>query len=169
MKFRFSRKKNKGVAAIEFAIGFIFFWYMCAAWIELSFMSYVSGIGDLAISHAAQVAKRNDGDAKDFITIFNNELKASNSIWKYIADSGKFMSSVTYLTSYDNLVKYDGVCEPDESKTTVECNSAEEAAIAVYRIEYNYSPMFNLFLDETNVLSREMIVIQEYQRNEFFM
>lgn len=44
---------QRGIASIEFALGFMAFWLMCMAWVEMSYLSYVSAISDLAISEAA--------------------------------------------------------------------------------------------------------------------
>jgi len=163
----FKRNKQKGVSTIEFAIGFIFFWYMCAAWVEMSFLSYISSIGDLAISRASQVAKKNEGDSTDFITIFNAILKQDSSLWSYAADSNNFKAAVVYLDSFSDLVDYDGSCEPESGKTSIECGDPDGAAIALYRFDYSYKPIFNIFLSDESLFSREMMVIQEYQRAAF--
>ncbi len=161
MKFNFNRKKSKGVAAIEFAIGFLFFWYMIAAWVEMSFMSYVSAIGDIAISRASQVAKKYEGSSVDgFVMAFNDELKKQNSLWKYAVDSNDFFISVTYFDSFSDLLKYD-----ESSEEPV--NNPTNSSIAIYKMTYSYHPVFNLFLDSDAIMSREMIVIQEYQRPLF--
>ncbi|MGX9418277.1 pilus assembly protein [Vibrio sp. WJH972] len=160
-------KKQSGVSTIEFAIGFIFFWYMCAAWLEMSFLSYISSVGDLAISRASQVAKKNEGDSSDFLSLFNGVLQQEGSLWGYVADSNNFRVSIRYLETFDALATYDGICEPISGATTVECGTPEGAAIALYRFDYSYSPIFSTFLADENLFSREMIVIQEYQRSEF--
>lgn len=163
----FKRSKQKGVSTIEFAFGFIFFWYMCAAWVEMSFLSYISSIGDLAISRASQVAKKNEGDSENFIAIFNGILRQESSLWSYVASSNNFKAAVVYLDSFDELVNYDGSCEPEDGETSTECGTASGAAIALYRFDYSYQPIFNIFLSDESLFSREMMVIQEYQRAAF--
>lgn len=54
-----SGSKQSGVATIEFVGGFFAFWLMCMAWVEMSFLSYVSSLGDLAIATAARETKKN--------------------------------------------------------------------------------------------------------------
>lgn len=161
------KKPQKGVSTIEFAMGFIFFWYMCAAWVEMSFMSYISATGDLAISRAAQIAKKNEGDISEFLTSFTTTLEQNDSLWRYVSDSNSFSVSIQYLATFDALADYDGSCEPEEGETSTECGSAEGAAIALYRFDYSYQPIFNFYLSGESIFSREMIVIQEYQRNAF--
>jgi tight adherence protein E len=162
----FKLRKQKGASTIEFALGFIFFWYMCAAWVEMSLMSYISSIGDLAISKAAQVAKKNEGDVSDFITLFRDTLEEDGSIWSYAVSSENFEMSISYLESFDDLADFEA-CDVAEDSDFSECGDATDAAIAVYRFDYSYSPIFSIFLSDESLFSREMIVIQEYQRSEF--
>jgi tight adherence protein E len=163
----FKLKKQKGVSTIEFAIGFIFFWYMCAAWVEISFMSYISATGDLAISRASQVAKTNEGDISEFLTSFTTILQQDDSLWRYLSNSNSFSVSIQYLDTFDDLSTYDGSCVVADGESSAECGDADGAAIALYRLDYSYDPVFNLFLTDERIFSREMIVIQEYQRSEF--
>ena len=55
------RIKQKGSASIEFVIGFMAFWFMCMAWVEMSYMSYISAVNDLAISEISRSAKKGNG------------------------------------------------------------------------------------------------------------
>lgn len=149
-------------------MGFFFFWLMCAAWVEMSFMSYVSAIGDLAISQAALHSKR-ISSTTDFLTDFKSTLEKSDSLWRYVVDSSDFTYSIRYIEDYDELVKVTESCEPDTSKkeNSTTCGSADNAAIAIYHIGYNAPAIFSYFLDSDTLFSREAIVIQEYQRDQF--
>jgi tight adherence protein E len=166
------KRRARGVATIEFAIGFIFFWYMCVAWAEMSFMSYISAVGDLAISSSAQTAKTYSGTGTEeelkekFLAIFESELN-NGSLWSYVAKADNFIVSVQYVDSYDTLATITDSCEPEEGTTSATCGTAIDSALAIYRVSYDYTPMFNYFLDSNSIFSREMIVVQEYQRDKF--
>jgi tight adherence protein E len=166
-KSRSKISTSKGIATIEFAIGFIFFWYMCAAWVELSFMSYVSALGDLAIASATEQAKKYEGDSKNFLTEFKNKLSDNNSLWSGLYSVDDFKISVVYLKDLDELSSYSFKCFPKEGETSAECGTATGSAIALYRINYDYTPIFNYSVDSNLIFSREMIVIQENQRDKF--
>lgn len=153
--------KHRGVAAIEFALGFIFFWYMCIAWVEMSFISYISGIGDLAIAEAAHVAKVSKS-SDDFAALFRAELEKSHSLWRYVANSDNFSISVTYLDGFQSLVDYDPA-DCDSSDSDEVCGDAK-SNIAVYHLTYDYSPIFNMFLNSNALFAREFIAVQEYKR-----
>jgi tight adherence protein E len=165
-------KRNNGTSTIEFAIGFIFFWYMCAAWVEMSLMSYISAVGDVAISHSAQVAKKYSGTGTEaevkaaFLTAFKTELD-NGSLWRYVVDANDFILSVEYIKSYSDLVNITEACLPKDEDISITCGDATDSALAIYRVNYNYTPIFNYFINSEQMFSREVIVIQEYQRDKF--
>lgn len=166
---RKSLNKQSGVAAIEFAIGFIAFWLMCVVWIELSYISYVSALGDLMISQASRQSKLHSSD-EDFIDQFENVIKNDDSIWKNLVNKENFRYSIRYVKDYDQLSTIKDSCESkDENTNSLECDKPNvgQAPIAIYRISYQYEPIFSYFGDSKSIFSREMIVIQEYQRSAF--
>ncbi|EKO3893393.1 pilus assembly protein [Vibrio sp. V31_P5A7T61] len=164
--YKMTTKRIKGVATIEFVGGFFAFWLMCMAWVEMSFMSYVSSLGDLAIANAAREVKRSDSDyEKQFAEILNQD----NSLWRHLINTGNFKYSVHFVKNLEELTRYEDEClrvEVDEETTPGKllCDQPTNHAIAVYRITYDYQPMFNFFLSSDTLFSREAIVIQEYQR-----
>jgi tight adherence protein E len=141
------------------------FWLMCSAWIEMSYMSYVSSLGDLAISEATQQTKVLNSNL--FLAKFQQVLRQQNSLWRYLVDSSQFRASVRYVKTFADLSRVKDACVPRGGSRMTECGNADGAAIAIYRISYSYHPVFYLFLDSDSVFSREMIAIQEYQRAQF--
>lgn len=154
---RTSLASQKGVASIEFALGFFAFWLMCMAWAEMSYMSYVSAIGDIAIAEAsreAKVAPSTYQVAFDYQVAFENALQKEGAIWSTLVDTDNFSASVVFHNTVGELVAYD----KGMSVCTESCNSA----IAIYQLDYKFTPIFTYFLGE-QVFSREVIVIQEQQ------
>jgi len=158
------RSKQRGIASIEFALGFLLFWLMCTVWVEMSYMSFISAINDVAIAEASRSAKISDGDYKQ---VFENALKKEGSIWQHIASSDKFRVTVQYLNDIGQLATMGAGCEVPEGESSAECGQAHESAIAIYHSDYDYQPIFNILLNERSVFSREVIVVQEYERSEF--
>ncbi|HCG7256518.1 TPA: pilus assembly protein [Vibrio parahaemolyticus] len=159
-----SGSKQSGVATIEFVGGFFAFWLMCMAWVEMSFLSYVSSLGDLAIATAARETKKIDGD--DYQAQFKTILQQQNSLWRYVVDANNFKTSIQYVKKLDDLHNYEKICL-GENGDELNCNDAKNMAIAVYSISYDYTPIFNFFLNDKTVFAREAMVIQEYQREKF--
>lgn len=159
-----ARFSQKGVATIEFVGGFFAFWLMCMAWVEMSFMSYVSSLGDLAIAKAAREAKKTDGI--NYVAEFNKLLSEENSLWRYVVDANKFQAKVQFVKHLDDLHSYETRCL-GETGDAFNCNDPKDMAIAVYHISYDYQPILNFFLSSETLFAREAIVIQEYQRETF--
>lgn len=160
--------RQSGVAAIEFAVGFPVFLLMCFLLVEMSYMSYVSAIGDLMISQTARQSKLYS-TSDDYIAQFKNDIDQSGSIWKFLVNENDFRYSIHYVTTYDDLSSIKDACIPDPAKTDnfVTCGVAANAPIAIYRISYDFKPIFGYFGSVKNTFTREMIVVQEYQRSKF--
>ena len=158
-----TKSKQGGVVTIEFALGFFAFWLMIAAWAEMSYISYISSIGDLAIAQASRQAKK---DTSNYDTVFQNVINEDDQIWSNLVDISQFDMTVEFVDSLTDLETIVTACEPDEDANS--CGAPETgSAIAIYRISYDYDSVFGYFLDETTVFSREVIVVQEYQRDQF--
>lgn len=161
-------KVQKGTATIEFAMGFIFFWLMCAFWVEIAFLSYVSGLGDMAIAQASLHSKRL-ASTTEFLGDFEEMLSKEDSVWASVIDVTQFRFSVRYLTSFTELSAVTEKCAPDEESEdiSIECGTATGSSIAIYRVDYMAPHIFSYFFDTESMFTREAIVIQEYQRDEF--
>ncbi|PJC86091.1 pilus assembly protein TadE [Vibrio sp. HA2012] len=162
---RKTRTCQKGVVAIEFALGFFVFWLMMATWVEMSYMSYISSVGDYAIAKASREAKK---DTENYISTFKSIIESNDSLLSDLVDPESFKVGVRYLDTLSELERITDVCSTD-SDGEFSCGSESETnkAIAIYHIEYDYNSMFSYFLDDTTVFSREVIVVQEYERNQF--
>jgi tight adherence protein E len=174
---RIHARRSKGVASIEFVLGFMAFWWICMAWIEMSYMSYISALSDYAVSDAARLSKLTsqtqcDGDEScqetQFLNVFKTALHNQSSLWAHFIDPAKFTFSIQYVTDENALENLtDDYCPVKKDQTYSECGTAADSAIAIYRINYPYTPMFNFFLKGEQLFSREVIVIQEYERDKF--
>lgn len=152
-------KKQGGLVSIELALGFVSFWFICILWIEMSYVSYVSAMGDMMISHASSQAKR--GEDVDFQVAFEDSLNQSDSLWvSFVDDATDFESCVYYVPTYTALKALDAdtdICEQGDG-------ADDTSPIAIYQVHYGYTPMFATFSNSTpDIFSREMIVIQESQ------
>ena len=158
---------ESGVAAIEFVLGFTAFWTMCIFLIEIGYISYISSVGDLLISQAARQSKLYSEDT-NYLDQYKKVIEGDDSIWQFLVNKDNFRYSIRYVKDYDELSTIIDACESeDESVSGVECGTAEDAPIAIYRISYSYDQIFGYFGNTTDIFSREMLVIQEYQRSEF--
>ncbi|UPR30550.1 pilus assembly protein [Vibrio crassostreae] len=172
-----NRKKHLGIASIEFALSFMAFWLMCITWAEMGYMSYVSSVSDYAISESVRNAKvviqdsstrGESGSTTDFMQSFKNSIQAQGSLWGEMIDPNKFRLSIQYLDDIQALSSYKGECEiEDDSLYELECGEPVNSVMAVYRIDYDFKPMLSFLIDTETLFSREVIVIQEYERDQF--
>jgi len=163
-KFIFKKRRNQnGVVTIEFALGFFAFWLFIAAWVEVCFLSYVSAATDLAIANASREAKK---DTSTYLTSFKQVLDKSDSVWSNFVDSTKVKSSVHYVNSMADLHSVADVCTPSIG-TGATCGVEDDSSIAIYHLSYEIGGVFTYFFDSGTLLSREVIVVQEYERDKF--
>ncbi|CUB02752.1 hypothetical protein [Marinomonas fungiae] len=164
----FKRSSNRGVAALEFVMGFAAFWGMCLLWAEMSYVSYVSALGDVLISNASHYAKLNPNDLSDqnqanFNQDFQTIIRQQDSLWSALVTPEGFKTSIQFVQSYSDLATLNTICPTTKSGN--QCGTAIGAPIAIYRINYEYQPIFSSFFGASaDIFAREMIVIQEYQR-----
>lgn len=151
-------RSQKGLVAIELALGFFAFWLICLVWVEMSFVSYTSALGDLMISKASSEAKRGEAN---FDQAFEDALKQSDSLWEHLVDSEDFKTCVYYVADFSalkNLSNTAALCG-DSGQGVVGDNSSP---IAIYQVSYRYTPTFSAVFTKTDsIFTREMIVIQE--------
>ncbi|OEE60833.1 pilus assembly protein TadE [Enterovibrio norvegicus FF-162] len=153
---RATSKKQQGIVSIEFAMGFIMLFYSMIAWAEICVMGFISSVVDYSISESSRAA-RTSANA-DYEALFREALLDSDQLWVKIVDPNKFDVSVRYFSSFNQ------VSNPAFSGGS----NRENNPIALYRISYEYKPIFALFFDDESVtLSREVFGLQEFERDAF--
>ncbi|CCO49822.1 putative TadE-like protein [Vibrio nigripulchritudo SOn1] len=161
---RRNKRRIKGIASIEFALGFVGFWLMCMLWVEMSYMSFVSAVTDITISEAARQSKKSEDD---YDKIFQSAVNRAGSVWGNVIDKTKLRMSVQYLASVKDLESHTKPCKIPDKENIATCGVQKNSAIAVYRLDYRFSPMLTYFSDTSSLFLREVIVIQEYERDKF--
>lgn len=154
---------QRGVASIEFALGFMAFWLMCMAWVEMSYLSYISAVSDLAISEASRSAKVSKGNYKD---AFTKAINQQGALWEGVVKESNFRMSVTYVRKVADLTNVNP-CEIPDGDTFAECGVSANSSMAIYRVDYDFNSIFTYFMDTSSIVSREVIVVQEYERDAF--
>lgn len=170
------RRNEKGVVSLEFALIFPIFFTMMFMWAEICFMSYVSSLGDFAISQTARVVKASY--RRDAGTVaYASELKStldSTLFGQYFADN--FEVDVRYLKSSElgKLSEECGYVVDDVTGEVVNTckldgyTTGEARPVAVYHITYTYSPILSsLIISGDAIFDREVIAVQEYERCDF--
>lgn len=150
------RNRLKGMVVIEFLGGFFALFLLFAAWVEMSMIGFVSSALDYAISETARDARTTSSD--DYNQVFRSSLKNNNSLWAEFLHTDRLILKATYYNSLSDLA---------HGRSTTASNP-KGASIGVYRVSYDYQPVFTTFFTQSHLdLSREVIGVQEYERDKF--
>lgn len=163
---------RSGVAAIEFAIIAGLFFMMVFFIVEMSRIAYISGVLDLAASEGAKMSKNHDGQKPDgYRSKFTEALYggSAGALWRNLINEKDILLDVSFVScDRANCVKktIDTLQVGDKNRPS---GDSRNAPIAIYRIAYQYTPMFfpfpgNVFND---LLVREVVFVQEYERADF--
>ncbi|MFV8413597.1 TadE family protein [Vibrio owensii] len=157
-------KKQKGVASIEFALGFFVFWLCCVAWMEVNYLSYVSSTVDSVASHSAREAKKS---SFGYEAVVKEVIQKESESWGGLIDENKFKGTIHYLKNRSEIAT--AVCDLEPAAGEIlACGEPEDSSLAIYTISYEFNSIFSHFAANLdNLLKREMIIIQEYERDQF--
>lgn len=173
------KRTQTGVASIEFALGFMAFFLMIMLWAEMGYIAYISSANDLAIAEAAREAKKSEtssssssGSQSVFMSEFKRAIQEQAGIWGNVIDPSHYKLTVHYYQSVEELGKHngavvDGECYQNDSKSETECGDPTDSSLAIYRVDYDYQPMLAVFMQGSSNFSREIVVIQEFERDQF--
>ncbi|WP_108652558.1 hypothetical protein [Dongshaea marina] len=153
-------KNQKGVVTIEFSIGFFVFCIFIFILFEISLIGLKSAVLDLALSESIRASKNqwaqaSDSLGDDYLESFNEYKRQNkrNAIWKYFMDINSIKTHVEYYGSITELANGSQ-------------NFNTKSPIALYKIDYQYIPIFTSIFPKIN-FKREIVEVQEYERNKF--
>ena len=116
---------------------------------------------DLAVTEAAKSAKNDQASTSgEYQQRFNKMLKnRGGALWSFLEGQQDISINVYYASSIAEMISSGGTA-----------GNANNMPLARYKLEYHYQPMFfpfpHFWVD--NLLNREVIFVQEYERSKFF-
>lgn len=155
-KISIDKKNKKGVVAIEFGIGIFAFLSMFLLWGEMVMIGFFSSMLDYTVSEASREVRTSS--VEDYKSEFIARVNKHGSLWANFIDTNKFKIGVKYYDDISSVADDENLGDDQAALST----------LAVYSIKYDYTPMFKMFYkDDVVGLSRQVINLQEYERNEF--
>lgn len=152
-------REQQGGATIEFSLTVIIFIFMVFFVAETARLAYVSAVIDLAVSEAAKAAKNappnlGGGYRRRFETSLTEQ---GGSLWGFMTRTDAVEVTAAFAWSVDDMIATGGR------------GSFNRHPLARYKLAYRYQPMFFPFpgIWANNLLSREVIFVQEYERSLF--
>ncbi|MCL9780808.1 pilus assembly protein [Vibrio sp. S4M6] len=159
------KRKTRGSVSIEFTLGFLCLWLIMMLWVEVSYMSYVSSVSDLIVTQAVREAKVTDGNT-DYMKVVNEVIDKSSSYWANVIEPSNFRITIQYLSSMSSLESVTNLCSIPTNQRSVTCGDPTDSPIAIYHVDYKFQPITKFFTFTSGLFSREMIAVQEYQRDK---
>ena len=159
LRKRFIRD-NEGAASIEFSLTVILFIFLVLFVAEIARLSYISAVIDLAVSEAAKESKNASAvDDGGYDNRFQKRItEQGGAIWGFLTRPDAVTMNITYADSINDMINTGG-----------SAGNSRYKPLARYYLEYKYSPMFFPFPEiwVDNLLNREVIFVQEYERSKF--
>ncbi|TBL99657.1 TadE/TadG family type IV pilus assembly protein [Hafnia paralvei] len=153
-------RDNEGAASIEFSLTVILFIFLVLFVAEIARLSYISAVIDLAVSEAAKESKNASAvDDGGYDNRFQKRItEQGGAIWGFLTRPDAVTMNITYAGSIREMTDTGGTSGDSRYKP-----------LARYQLEYQYHPMFFPFPDiwANNLLNREVIFVQEYERSKF--
>lgn len=152
-------KAQQGVATIEFSLTIIVFIFMVLFVAETARLAYVSSVIDLAVSEAAKEAKNAPSSLNGgYRSRFEKRLtEQGGALWGFLTRADAVDVTIAFAQSIDSMTATGG------------SSNFTKQPLARYKLAYRYHPMFFPFpgLWASNLLTREVIFVQEYERSRF--
>ena len=150
---------QRGVATVEFSITVIVFIIMVLFVAEIARLAYVSSVLDLAVSEAAKEAKNAPSDLDGgYQSRFQRRLtEQGGALWGFLTRADAVKVTISYAETIKEMIDSGGG------------SRASQRPLARYQLAYQYHPMFFPFPGfwANNLLTREVIFVQEYERSRF--
>lgn len=159
-------KRSRGSITVEFSLGFLTFWLMIMCWVEMSYLSYVNAISDLAIAEISRSSKRLSDDYGQHVIA---RITEDNVIWRNLVDKDNFRLSMRHYADIQTLFDDDfrEECSPTEGEQIASCGQVKGGVITIYSLSYQMNTIFSYFVTDGMSIRREVMVVQEYERDQF--
>lgn len=151
---------NRGAVSIEFSLTVMLFIILVLFAAEIARMSYISAVIDLAVSEAAKESKNaSAADRGGYDRRFQARITQQGGVlWGFLTQADAVTMKITYASSIREMIQNGGGSGNSHYKP-----------LARYQLQYKYHPMFFPFPGfwANNLLNREVIFVQEYERSKF--
>ncbi|HDY7971258.1 TPA: pilus assembly protein [Vibrio vulnificus] len=162
--------RHKGSLTVEVALVLPIFLSIIMGWIEMCMLSYSMSISDHVLSSSVIKAKK-AGSASATNSVEYDKLiekyvkEYAGASWKYFVKDESLKVKIDYFKNYKDLIDCNKNYEIVENCPKRNDNP-KNMAIGMYRLEYNYKPLFDYITPDFKV-KRELTAIQEYERCSF--
>ena len=114
------KTKQKGVVAIEVAMGLFGFLLMMFYWMEVSYLGFVSSLMDYAVTEASRGARTGSSAVTIMRVFLEMPSIGSGSLWASFIDTEKFEDETCFYAveklfdELEELSRHHHVCDEDK-------------------------------------------------------
>lgn len=161
-------KRQFGSVTIESALGITILLGVFLSWIEVCVLTYSMSMTDIAFSRAVSNVKKIEFKNDQSID-YKSEIKKflyneGGALWNSTIEKDDIYINVNYFNKLEQLISCYTESNNDDLNCVNESQEYKNKALAVYELSYIYDPSVSFWFPEMNI-SREIISIQEYERN----
>ncbi|TDQ57631.1 tight adherence protein E [Mesocricetibacter intestinalis] len=169
-------RQPQGVSTVEFTLTIGIFFTVVFIIFELSRFAVISAYWDLAVTESVRMVKNQRAPNNDYAALFEKTLleQRRNLENGTIALLGEKRNSLKVDVKYADTVAdlaNENFRQPRIVKGQQVPPSGRNASLALYTLEYGYSPLIPLpFLPRSwtnHLLERKIVMVQEYERSQF--
>ncbi|WP_373778482.1 TadE/TadG family type IV pilus assembly protein [Glaesserella sp.] len=178
-------RSNKGTTTVEFVLTIVIYFTVVFMIFEWSRLTLASAYWDLAIAESTRISRAQEAEGGNYEELFKKTLKEQRALQ---AESGMVMFmqiptqedkvTVNYVdcTQGQNSNCLDALLNNQYKQPTMVDGqlvspTGELATLASYKLQAGYKPLIPMpFLSGSlseSILSREIVVVQEYERSLF--
>lgn len=167
----FSVTKNRlrsesGVVAVEFSFLVSIFLFLVFITFEIIRYVFISAVIDFSLSDSARISSINASSTIRYETVFKQNLLSQSKSMVFFIDEDKLNFSISYCDEIKKIIN--NKCQSGISNKNV---------LAIYKVSYAYQPIIfsglipgtdKLINSLRDSLSRQLVYIQEYEKNDEF-
>ncbi len=161
------RKRQKGVIAVEFALGALVLILSTVIIFESSYQVYITNLVDYSLRETIRNTKIKLHESKEPSDIhefyqdqFDALIKQSGELWSFLVTPDKFSITGVYYDDYTAFVA--GTTSISFGGESSEVESFDYS-LAELTVSYDFSPMTHLFTSSSMPISRTMVLNLEHE------
>lgn len=154
--FSVSKRRQRGVFSIEFAIGAMVMFLVTFGIFEMCRFIYVINLAESSLRESSRDTRVWEGERtkKLYQQRLTEMFENKGEIWHVLVDSSRYQLSISYFENMLDLVND----KPSLSET-----KQQRSPLALYEITYDYTPMFILTGVVEQKISRRILVTMEHE------
>lgn len=151
-----SKRQQRGVFSIEFAIGAIVMFFVTFGIFEMCRFIYVINLAESSLRESSRDTRVWEGERTElsYQLRLTQMFESKGEIWHVLVDPSRYQLSISYFENMLDLVN---------DTPSLSVTKQQRSPLALYEIAYDYTPMFILNGVVEQKISRRILVTMEHE------